>query len=57
VRLRTAEPIVAEPSARHRRTGAFLLIDGQDGATLAAGMVGDPLVARTPGGRDSLYSI
>jgi sulfate adenylyltransferase subunit 1 len=43
VRLRTAEPIVAEPYARHRRTGAFLLIDSQSGQTLAAGMVGDPL--------------
>ena len=44
VRLRTAEPIVAEPYARHRRTGAFLLIDSQTGQTLAAGMIGDPLV-------------
>jgi sulfate adenylyltransferase subunit 1 len=43
VRLRTAEPIVAEPYARHRRTGAFLLIDSQSGQTLAAGMIGDPL--------------
>jgi len=43
LRIRTAEPIVAEPYARHRRTGAFLLIDAQTGQTLAAGMVGDPL--------------
>jgi sulfate adenylyltransferase subunit 1 len=43
LRLRTAEPIAAEPYARHRRTGAFLLIDAQSGQTLAAGMVGDPL--------------
>jgi sulfate adenylyltransferase subunit 1 len=43
VRLRTAEPIVAEPYARHRRTGAFLLVDSQSGQTLAAGMIGDPL--------------
>ena len=43
LRLRTAEPIVAEPYARHRRTGAFLLIDSQSGQTLAAGMIGDPL--------------
>jgi len=43
LRIRTAEPIVAEPYARHRRTGAFLLIDAQSGQTLAAGMVGDPL--------------
>ena len=46
VRLRTAEPIVAEPYARHRRTGAFLLIDSQSGQTLAAGMIGDPLAGR-----------
>jgi len=43
VRLRTAEPIVAEPYASHRRTGAFLLVDSQSGQTLAAGMIGDPL--------------
>ncbi|HEY8821625.1 MAG TPA: GTP-binding protein [Dermatophilaceae bacterium] len=43
LRIRTAESIVAEPYARHRRTGAFLLIDAQSGQTLAAGMVGDPL--------------
>ena len=43
LRIRTAEPIAAEPYARHRRTGAFLLIDAQSGQTLAAGMVGDPL--------------
>ena len=39
LRIRTAEPIAAEPYARHRRTGAFLLIDAQSGQTLAAGMV------------------
>jgi len=43
LRIRTAEAIVAEPYALHRRTGAFLLIDGQSGQTLAACMVGDPL--------------
>jgi sulfate adenylyltransferase subunit 1 len=43
LRIRTAEPVAAEPYATHRRTGAFLLIDGQSGQTLAAGMVGDPL--------------
>jgi sulfate adenylyltransferase subunit 1 len=57
IRVRTAAPVAAEPYVDHRRTGAFLLIDAQDGSTLAAGMVGDPLVARAPGGRDSLYSI
>jgi sulfate adenylyltransferase subunit 1 len=43
LRIRTAEPIAAEPYASHRRTGAFLLIDAQSGQTLAAGMLGDPL--------------
>jgi sulfate adenylyltransferase subunit 1 len=46
VRLRTAEPLVAEPYATHRRTGAFLLIDSQSGQTLAAGMIGDPLAGQ-----------
>ncbi|MFZ5872745.1 MAG: elongation factor 1-alpha C-terminal domain-related protein, partial [Actinomycetota bacterium] len=43
VELRLGSPVVAEEYARHRRTGAFLLIDPHDGATLAAGMVGSPL--------------
>jgi sulfate adenylyltransferase subunit 1 len=57
IRVRTASPVAAEPYVDHRRTGAFLLVDAQDGTTLAAGMVGDPLVARSPGDRASLYSI
>lgn len=57
VRLRLAAPVPAEEYVDHRRTGAFLVIDPQDGATLAAGMVGDPLVARNPSARASLYSI
>ncbi|MEU5690233.1 GTP-binding protein [Actinosynnema sp. NPDC020468] len=39
--LRTAEPIALDPYRVNRRTGAFLLIDPADGATLAAGMAGD----------------
>jgi sulfate adenylyltransferase subunit 1 len=46
LRIRTADPIAAEPYARHRRTGAFLLIDAQSGQTLAAGMIGDPLAGQ-----------
>ena len=46
LRIRTAEPIAAEPYAGHRRTGAFLLIDAQSGQTLAAGMVGDTLAGQ-----------
>ncbi|MCZ9343661.1 sulfate adenylyltransferase, partial [Streptomyces sp. TRM76130] len=42
--LRTAEPLPLDDYAVSRRTGAFLLIDPADGATLTAGMValGDP---------------
>jgi sulfate adenylyltransferase subunit 1 len=39
VRLRTAEPLVVDPYASHRATGAFLLVDENTGATVAAGMV------------------
>jgi sulfate adenylyltransferase subunit 1 len=39
VTLRLAAPVPVEPYARARRTGAFLLLDSDDGATLAAGMV------------------
>jgi sulfate adenylyltransferase subunit 1 len=44
VRLRLASPIPAEEYLHARGTGAFLLIDAQDGGTLAAGMVGDALL-------------
>ncbi|MFF4907304.1 sulfate adenylyltransferase subunit 1 [Streptomyces sp. NPDC001260] len=39
MRLRTAEPLALDDYAVSRRTGAFLLIDPADGATLTAGMV------------------
>jgi sulfate adenylyltransferase subunit 1 len=39
VRIRTAEPLAVDDYAENRRTGSFLLIDPQDGATLAAGMI------------------
>ncbi|MFC4472195.1 sulfate adenylyltransferase subunit 1 [Streptomyces xiangluensis] len=38
VRLRTAEPLALDDYAVSRRTGAFLLVDPGDGATLTAGM-------------------
>ncbi|MFD7707119.1 sulfate adenylyltransferase subunit 1, partial [Streptomyces sp. NPDC059786] len=38
VTLRTAEPLALDDYARIRRTGAFLLVDPADGATLTAGM-------------------
>ena len=45
VTLRLAAPIPAEQYLHSRSTGAFLLVDAQDGGTLAAGMVGDALLA------------
>jgi sulfate adenylyltransferase subunit 1 len=39
ITLRTAEPLVLDPYARHRATGALLLVDELSGATVAAGMV------------------
>ena len=39
VRLRLASDLPTESYARARHTGAFLLVDGQQGGTLAAGMV------------------
>ncbi len=37
--LRTAEPLALDDYAEVRRTGAFILVDPADGATLTAGMV------------------
>ncbi|KRE79540.1 sulfate adenylyltransferase subunit 1 [Arthrobacter sp. Soil763] len=39
--LRLAAPLPLENYRHHRRTGAFLVIDPQDGNTLAAGLVRD----------------
>ena len=36
--LRLAEPVAADDYGQLRRTGAFLLLDDQEGSTLAAGM-------------------
>ncbi|MHC3473060.1 sulfate adenylyltransferase subunit 1 [Streptomyces sp. 7R007] len=38
IALRTAEPLALDDYALSRRTGAFILIDPADGATLTAGM-------------------
>jgi sulfate adenylyltransferase subunit 1 len=43
VTVRVAEQVAVDEYADHRVTGGFLLIDPAGGATLAAGMVGDPL--------------
>ncbi|MEV1026454.1 GTP-binding protein [Streptomyces sp. NPDC050264] len=47
--LRLAEPLAVDGYADNRRTGSFLLIDGDDGTTLTAGMVGE---APGPAGAD-----
>ena len=39
VRLRTSTPLVADPYARNRTTGSFILIDEARGGTVAAGMI------------------
>ncbi|MGP4111239.1 sulfate adenylyltransferase subunit 1 [Streptomyces sp. 4N509B] len=39
--IRTAEPLALDAYADSRHTGAFLLIDPSDGATLTGGMAGD----------------
>jgi len=53
LRIRTADPIAAATYARHRRTGAFLLIDAQTGQTIAAGMVEDPSATKDPMARQA----
>jgi sulfate adenylyltransferase subunit 1 len=42
IRLRTAEPLSVDPYALNRSTGAFMLVDEDGGATVAAGMVAAP---------------
>jgi sulfate adenylyltransferase subunit 1 len=37
--IRTADPVIVDPYAVNRSTGAFLLVDETSGATVAAGMV------------------
>ena len=39
VRLRTGSPLIADPYARNRTTGSFILIDESTNDTVAAGMV------------------
>jgi sulfate adenylyltransferase subunit 1 len=51
VSLRTAQPLPVDDYAVLRRTGAFLVIDPTDGATLAAGMVGASLLGLAGAGR------
>ena len=54
VELQLAQPLAVEDYGRHRRTGAFVLIDPQDGSTVAAGTAR----AQAPGlGEDAYLSI
>ncbi|WP_291378831.1 GTP-binding protein [Demequina sp.] len=54
VTLLLAQPLAIEDYGSHRRTGAFVLVDPQDGATLAAGTAR----AAAPGtGQDGYLSI
>ena len=46
VRLATADPLPVDDYAISRRTGCFLVIDPQDGTTLAAGLLGRPAWSR-----------
>ena len=39
MRLRTSEPLVVDPYAGNRTTGAFILIDEATNDTVGAGMV------------------
>jgi sulfate adenylyltransferase subunit 1 (EFTu-like GTPase family) len=41
VRFRLGEPLVVDPYARNRATGAFILIDEASNETVGAGMVLD----------------
>ncbi|HEX3780583.1 MAG TPA: GTP-binding protein [Pseudonocardiaceae bacterium] len=51
VRLDTAQPLPVDDYTSSRRTGCFLVIDPQDGATLAAGLVGAPAWGNQAGSR------
>jgi sulfate adenylyltransferase subunit 1 len=48
VSLRVAAPLAIDDYDTDRLTGSFLVIDEDDGQTLAAGLVGDPLSAGQP---------
>jgi sulfate adenylyltransferase subunit 1 (EFTu-like GTPase family) len=39
IRLRTRRPLLADPYARNRVTGAFILIDESNNDTVAGGMI------------------
>ena len=41
VKLRTTTPLLADPYARNRATGSFILIDEATGVTVGAGMINE----------------
>jgi sulfate adenylyltransferase subunit 1 len=45
VTMRVAAPLAIDEYVGDRLTGSFLVIDEQDGQTLAAGLVGDPILS------------
>jgi sulfate adenylyltransferase large subunit len=50
VRLAVATPLAVDPYRTNRVTGSFVLIDESSNATVAAGMVGVPVLAAAPAG-------
>jgi sulfate adenylyltransferase subunit 1 (EFTu-like GTPase family) len=49
-RLAVGTPLAVDPYRANRMTGSFVVIDEQTNATVAAGMVGLPVLARLPQG-------
>jgi sulfate adenylyltransferase large subunit len=50
VRLAVGTPLAVDPYQANRVTGSFVVIDDQTNATVAAGMVGVPVLASVPRG-------
>ncbi len=50
VRLAVGTPLAVDPYRSNRVTGSFVMIDDQTNATVAAGMVGVPVLATAPQG-------
>jgi sulfate adenylyltransferase subunit 1 len=59
VQLKTAGPLVVDDYRQNRATGAFILVDEQTGATLAAGLIEgtDPEYFTTPVPTEASFSI
>jgi len=48
VRLAVGTPLAVDPYRANRVTGSFVVIDKHTNATVAAGMVGSPILAALP---------